>query len=67
VLHWPGPGDITDVLSCPRTGQGSMLQLLLGPSAPKLAVLGAKSAGNELSRAILAGPTGSGEGLQGKQ
>jgi hypothetical protein len=66
-LHCPGPGYSTEVPSSPRTGHGSMLQLLSGPSAPKLAVLGVKSVGNELSRAIVAGPTGSGEGLQEQQ
>jgi hypothetical protein len=67
VLHCPWPGDSKDVPSSPKTGQGSMLQLLPGPSAAKLAVLGAKSAGKELSRAMVAGPTGRGEGLWEQQ
>lgn len=44
-----------------------MLQLLLGPSAARFAVLGVKSAGNEASRAREAGPTGTGEGLRAGQ
>jgi hypothetical protein len=43
-----------------------MLQLMPGPSAARFAVLGVKSAGNEVRRASVAGPESAGEGLQGK-